>query len=361
MANLRNSVPPTLDLPKSDSTASVSLIDTGIRIRAPVSVFLMPSISGHEYIDCPAFSFLIENKTTGRRLLFDLGMRADWENLSPTIVQMIKRRGFEMAVKGCTNVSQVLESEGVALNSIEGVVWSHWHFDHTGDISAFPSSTALIVGPGFKKSFLPGFPENQDGVILETDYRNRDINEIDFHGRQYTLSLGRFKAFDYFGDGSFYLLDGPGHAIGHMCALARTTPTTFVFLGGDTCHHGGEFRPSEHRHLPEIVHLQPYGTTCPGSLFEQSHPKKSRKEPFYTVAVSPTGEGVAADANEARETVSKMQDFDASDDVFTVIAHDDSLLGIVDSFPKNMNDWKAKGWAKKGRWAFLKDFRATTV
>jgi hypothetical protein len=43
-----------------------------------------------------------------------------------------------------------------------------------------------------------------------------------------------------------------------ICAdSARTTnggagADTFVFMGGDACHHGGEFRPTEYRPLPEI-------------------------------------------------------------------------------------------------------------
>ncbi len=35
--------------------------------------------------------------------------------------------------------------------------------------------------------------------------------------------LENSPAVDYFGDGSFLPLDGPGHAIGHLCGLARTT------------------------------------------------------------------------------------------------------------------------------------------
>ncbi len=38
------------------------------------------------------------------------------------------------------------------------------------------------------------------------------------------------------------------------------------------------------------------------------------------------------------------------------MAHDESLLNVVDFFPKYANDFKSKGWAEKGRWLFLKDF-----
>ena len=69
--------------------------------------------------------------------------------------------------------------------------------------------------------------------------RDCSIREISFEHS--SLRIGQFAAFDFFGDGSFYLLDTPGHAIGHMCGLARTTTTTFAFLGGDICHFSGTY------------------------------------------------------------------------------------------------------------------------
>lgn len=49
--------------------------------------------------------------------------------------------------------------------------------------------------------------------------------------------LGPFPAaVDYFGDGSLYIVDTPGHITGHVNLLARTEPKTWVFLGGDCCH-----------------------------------------------------------------------------------------------------------------------------
>ena len=52
---------------------------------------------------------------------------------------------------------------------MDAIIWSHWHWDHIGDASKFPPSVNLVVGPGFKKSFLPGYPENPDGVVLSSD------------------------------------------------------------------------------------------------------------------------------------------------------------------------------------------------
>lgn len=48
--------------------------------------------------------------------------------------------------------------------------YSHWHVDHVGDPSTFPSHVELVVGSGFKDAFLPGYPADPNGVILESDY-----------------------------------------------------------------------------------------------------------------------------------------------------------------------------------------------
>lgn len=111
-------------------------------------------------------------------------------------------------------------------------------------------------------------------MILESDYAGRELREIDFNDGE-TVKIGNFKAVDYFGDGSFYILDAPGHAVGHLCALARVKGEDgkegFVFMGGDACHHNGEFRPSVYRPLPESISPHPWdkeGKMCPGSIFQ---------------------------------------------------------------------------------------------
>jgi hypothetical protein len=50
---------------------------------------LMPSIPEFEFAVAPSFSFLIENVALGHRILFDLGIRKDWQNGSPAVVNMI--------------------------------------------------------------------------------------------------------------------------------------------------------------------------------------------------------------------------------------------------------------------------------
>lgn len=94
------------------------------------------------------------------------------------------------------------------------ILYSHYHWDHSGDPSTFPPSTALVVGPGFKDAFVPAYPTKPGCAIHESDYAGRELREIEFDG---DLTIGGFKAFDYFGDGSFYLLDSPGVSCYSCC------------------------------------------------------------------------------------------------------------------------------------------------
>ncbi len=210
---------------------------------------------------------------------------------------------------------------------------------------------------------MPAYPTNPDAPILETDYEGRNVREISFASTK--LILGRFPAVDFFRDGSFYLLDSPGHAIGHMCALCRTTAgpdPTFIFLGADSCHHGGEFRPTQYLPLPTeitpspVPHIHP--SPCPGALLAQIHrlsPSPSaHTEPFFLPSAK-----AAHDIEKARESLMKMTEFDGNESVLTMIAHDTSMLDVVGFFPNmSANGWKNKGWKADGLWKFLTDFGA---
>lgn len=351
-------------------TKEHTVIDTTSWIgNIPIKWFITPTNKGHERLEAPCHSFLIEHPS-GRKLLFDLGVRKDWENLSPATVNMLKALETKVSNRYDKGVRAILEEHGVPGASIEGIIWSHWHFDHTGDPSTFDPHTALIVGPGFKDAFIPGYPANPESVILESDYAGRELREIQFtQGKK----VGRFDAFDYFGDGSFYLLDSPGHTVGHLCALARVTSpaqdagvgasASYIFMGGDTSHHAGEFRPSAFLPLPASISPHPLEDArnaaetmppCPGALFEHLlQDGRDRTKPFYKVV---TG-GVTLDVAEAERSIEKMQEADAQDKVLVVVAHDASLLDVLDFFPKYANDFASQGWVRKGRWAFLKDFK----
>ena len=91
-------------------------------------------------------------------------------------------------------------------------------------------------------------------------------------------------------------------------------------------------------------------------MFEDLLRHGDKTKPFYEIARPEDGTGVAHDADEAEVTIGKVMEADARDEVLVVMAHDDSLLDVVNFFPKYANEFVEKGWVEKGRWLFLKDF-----
>jgi len=361
---------PVIRIPPSPNTVDVSIINTtGVIHNAGSAGFFGPQVKGLETFDAPIFSFLIQHSGPGgatRSLLFDLGLRKDWWNMSPVLVGLLKSINWTLEVK--QGVREVLDAGGVDTAAIEAIIISHHHFDHVGDTTTFEPSTALVVGPGYKEHAIPGYPTNPESMILETDYTGRDVLELDFNspseGKWKTLAIGPFRAIDYFHDGSFYLLDTPGHAVGHISALARVSssasastsdPDAYILMAGDGFHHAGQLRPSPFHPLPEEITPSPlanHSGGCSCSLFKPLLPDGTAS-PFYT----PAGPGGwHHDSDEAKQSVRKLQELDALEGVFVLAAHDASVLGVVDFFPEKVDGKRVAGWDREARWRFLGDF-----
>ncbi|KAJ5825942.1 hypothetical protein N7474_003080 [Penicillium riverlandense] len=346
---------PTLFKVPPGAVADVKIIDTTSKITNLEAGYLMePPIPGFSHFpELPSWSFLIESGNS-RKALFDLGVPKDWRKMAPASIGHVDQLGWRVGVDH--NVSDILQQNDYKLDSIDSIIWSHWHWDHVGDPSTFPASTELVVGPGFKRNFMPGYPTKPDAPLRDSDFRDREVREIDFENHE-DLQIGDFRAIDFWGDGSFYLLDTPGHAIGHLCGLVRTTsnPDTFIFMGGDLCHHGAEMRPSEYVQIPKDLTPNPFTRAlqppCPGATFEKIQRARGMglTEPFCNPAMG-------LDIPEAIQSIRKAQKADAEDTVLFIYAHDTTVRGAVELFPKKANDWQNRGCREKMFWAFLGDF-----
>lgn len=117
-------------------------------LRLPSDLFFQPVPPGLESIDLPVYCFLISNGN--RHVLFDLGVRKDWENYSPSMVSLIQSIS---EVHSPTNISEILDanskSTGITSRDIEAVIWSHQHFDHIGDVTTFPRLRSSWLDRGF--------------------------------------------------------------------------------------------------------------------------------------------------------------------------------------------------------------------
>ncbi|KAK5168934.1 uncharacterized protein LTR77_006243 [Saxophila tyrrhenica] len=359
MSDSQTKQAPDLGIPASKSCCKVEIIDTTTILTVPDNFLVEPHIEGKDYLNLPDYAFLLTSEK-GEKVVFDLGTRHDWWNSVPSIAEMCEKHVPGLRVD--KDVTQVLEDGGVKLADLKSLILSHWHFDHNGNLSSLPTSVDLITGPGFKDAFLPGYPAKQESVFWEEDFRERNVIEAPFD-----MKIGKFDAWDYFSDGSLYVLNVPGHATAHVSALVRTTPDTFVFLGGDVCHFTGDIRPSEYINMPENIPKEGealldkrFSRPCPCSIFMASHPSHSDSEPFYRCASGSSSFYV--DPPTAQNSIRTLIGFDANPNVCTLIAHDPAPLKVMPFFPNGtINDWKEKDFKRQMHWDFLNEIPAKGV
>lgn len=357
----------TNHLPESKDTCILYMINTGTNLVTPSKPLVEPVVQGHELLNLPTFSWLIVNKRSQKHVLFDLGARKDWEDLPPHVAAIIESSCAGIRVTD--DVPSVLGRAGIPLDNIKAVILSHWHFDHTGDLSAFPKSVAVVVGPGFRSQFAPFFPESAESPFHSHEFEGRDLVELGHDS--FEAKVASFRAHDFFGDGSFYLLHAPGHTKEHVIGLVRTTssPTsTFVVLGADSCHFSGVIRPTleqpmpltfDEQNLANMPHDLP--RPCPCSHFIQLHHDQdhSRVKPFYSLATA--SGSFYVDTAEARKTIANIATLDSMENVLVTIAHDPTLgevLPTVLDYPgsdSSINRWKEMGWKDKLLWGWLKE------
>ncbi|KAF7324240.1 Metallo-beta-lactamase superfamily protein [Mycena sanguinolenta] len=225
-----------LKIPSSNATVDVRVFNVanGSIVNSADTLFA-PILPGRETANVPLYSFLIEHSQ--KRLMFDLGTRTDPQNFAPSVASLFTSGIIQLEQQeSFKDITELLQDGGIPLTSIDAVIWSHSHFDH---ILSFSNSTELMIGSETDTRTYPTFP---NATLQTSDFADRKVTKIDF--TKANLTFSGLNAIDYFGDGSFYLVNTPGHLPGHLTALARTTPTTFILLGGDTFHHVGGGPPT---------------------------------------------------------------------------------------------------------------------
>lgn len=186
---------------------------------------------------------------------------------------------------------------------------SHLHWDHWGDPTPF-TSAEIVLGADSRRALGDAYPANPDSLIQSLP-PDRKAVYVDFTKSDVISPFATFdRAVDLYGDGTLYLVDAPGHMPGHMVALARVAPNSFICLAGDTCHHHEAYKPGT-RLLSELQY---------------------------------------AEIETARATVKRLAELDTSaDNVLVIIAHDAERWKEVPLFPENLGGWTTEEFAKRRR------------
>ncbi|KJA16477.1 hypothetical protein HYPSUDRAFT_290261 [Hypholoma sublateritium FD-334 SS-4] len=214
----------------SQAYCDVSALEAG-QIYLPDEMFITGAAPGKVTI-APSLSFLLRHATNNKTLVFDLGIRKDWQNYPPSIVHWINT---VYRVHVGQDALESLVNGGVSLEDVDYVCISHCHWDHTGDTTAFKKST-FLVGGACQALVKPGYPIDPNGRFasdLLPEGRTIFFDTNDWK------PIGPFpRALDFFEDGSLYIIDAPGHLPGHINILARSSRDGgWIYLAGDSAHH----------------------------------------------------------------------------------------------------------------------------
>ena len=206
----------------------VSALNAG-RVNMPAELFVSNASQGEESV-MPCLSFLIHHHSTGTRMLFDLGIRNDIRDIPPF------QKSAEKFVLDSDDVCTSLDKGDLGPGDITYVVLSHCHWDPVGDTRLFPRAQ-FVVGSESRSLFEPGYPADPTSTFLSGTLPEGRTQYLDVDSGAWK-PIGPFpKTLDFFGDGSMYLVDAPGHLPGHMNLLVRTSSDGgWIYLVGDAAH-----------------------------------------------------------------------------------------------------------------------------
>lgn len=112
---------PHFKVPAGNTAVAVRMINPVNFGPAILTRFVLPQVPHVEKKrPGPCLTFLLEHPS-GRKLVFDLGIRKDYQNYSPTIANYIPTTNYTIEVT--KNVADILDENDIPISSIEAVIW----------------------------------------------------------------------------------------------------------------------------------------------------------------------------------------------------------------------------------------------
>ncbi|KAJ7123050.1 beta-lactamase-like protein [Mycena epipterygia] len=256
----------------------------------------------------PTFAFLIEHPTHGK-LMFDLGLRKHAKGYPPAWDSTLEEFKPECDV----DAADILRAGGIEPSSINAVVFSHLHFDHSGDIEPF-TAAEIILGSGARPLFAADKTYPADPEAYFPQWPNgRTVTYLNFSDdpppapmregscRADPAPLGGLfpDAVDLYADASLYVVSAPGHFPGHIALLARVAADAFVLLAADCCHNRLCYAPGE-----LLISQENYD-----------------------------------DVELARSTVRRLVEAGKRADTVIILAHEKEREGEMPLFPEPLTEW----------------------
>jgi N-acyl homoserine lactone hydrolase len=140
---------------------------------------------------------------------------------------------FEVRMGEQQHCAAQLQRLGFAQASVDYIVQTHLHIDHTGALGHFPDATVIAHRRELDAARAAETP-SASGYVRE-DYERAEL--------RWQLVDGELDLFD---DGKIRLLETPGHSAGHMSLLLDLDETGLVLLTADAADNLAQWEGRAH-------------------------------------------------------------------------------------------------------------------
>jgi glyoxylase-like metal-dependent hydrolase (beta-lactamase superfamily II) len=188
--------------------------------------------AGEDAIVCPCLAFVVTHPSAGV-FLVDTGFHPD------TRTNLRKDFGVPMSMlfknlrPASLSFDRQLRELEIAPSSVEMVLMTHLHVDHTSGMRLLPNARFTITDPEWHSAH-GGLASTRGYARHHLPPGNRvDLIDLSEEG----TTFGPFSnTIDLLGDGTIRLLSTPGHSKGHMSVLLRLKRGPRVVLVGDAAY-----------------------------------------------------------------------------------------------------------------------------
>ncbi len=150
-------------------------------------------------------------------VIFDTGMHA--ELVSSSSLLGVLEGVFEVSMK--QDLGGQIRDAGFDPATIDYIVFSHLHFDHSGGTAAIPNARVVVQRDEWQ--YVHSMGEDEAATYTASDYDlGHDVQEV-------------VGLHDIFSDGTVVCIPTPGHTAGHQ-SLKVQLESGDVLLVGDCCY-----------------------------------------------------------------------------------------------------------------------------
>ncbi len=194
----------------------------------------------------PVLSFAVEHSQG--LVVFDAGLNAAFATHPRQYAGWLNERVVRFRSFPGMHLSQQMKEHGLDPQDATQVVLSHLHYDHTGDLSAFPRARVLLSRQEWEASQAPFSPLRG---YLPREFAQAELVPLDF-ATDVSPSLSdiaqQLYGHDLMSDGTLIVVPTFGHTPGHQSLLAFL-PHGVVLLAGDAVYaEEGYIKPAAQPH-----------------------------------------------------------------------------------------------------------------